>query len=235
MKFYLYDLSFAKQSVIGNLDSLSQNIDHYYSLFSGLLETTIGRLQFVASQLKSTNDIVELAQNLSQFNTLIDLTTKYAGFYMSMLRGDGALQVDEHLEARIRDIFNSSQTTLEFIRANLSSGLLKVIEIMIDLKASITNSKMFSPAGYFFYFDPSNSSRFGDDFEWLSMVLLDKLNSLLSLLFVDYRLHVTNANFVQQLSQYLKEKHWDFILCYSAELAQKIKFKHFEEKKCKHY
>lgn len=215
----MYDLSFAKHSVISNLDVLGQNIDHYYSLFTDLLKSTIERLESLMNQPVLKTHLV------AKFNVLMDLLTKYIKFYLSLLRGEVE---DSSMSAKIHEVFNTSERTLDFIRNELSQTFLTVIGMFMRLKLACSST---SRSGYLFYFDPASNQQ-----EWQNIVMLDKLNSFLSLLFVDFRLGLPNANFNQQLSQFLKEsKHWDFLLCYTAEVSQKLSsIKNFVDNKCKY-
>lgn len=201
-KFYLYDLSFAKHSVLSNLKGLGENVDHYYSLFGSLIEFTVEQIASVANQMIQSSNT-----SPSQLNSLLDLLTKYVGFYLDLLKTDSS----SPLKDSIYQTFNCSYKTLEFLETRLSKSLRRVIELMIELKES--TKKTWKER--MFFLDPNSV-------EWSDLDMLDKLNSFLTIFFIDFRLGVPNADFPQQLSGFLSEKHWDFILCYVAEVVQRL-------------
>jgi hypothetical protein len=255
------------------LGAFEQDIDHYYTLFNGLVESTLGKLSYIGDQLKALNQaasddesyLSQLAANLAHFNAMLDILTKYIKFYLDLLgrknNADSNTNCSNELENsvsnKIHEIFNCSPKSHEFISAKLSKHLLTIVELFIDLKESITNSvkklaKHFGSnfvGGYFFYYNVEffarneDRSANGGALKWQIFALLDKMNCFLRLLFVDYKFSLrtdykfatrdsttTPAVFIQQLSQYLQQKHWDFILCYSAEIAQKLNFfQHFND------
>ena len=51
-KFYLYDLPFAKYSVVNNLNKVEQSLDFYYGLFANLIEQLTMQLQSAHESLK---------------------------------------------------------------------------------------------------------------------------------------------------------------------------------------
>lgn len=196
IKFYLYDLSFAKHSVLSNLDGLRQNIDHYFAVFGDLIQLKTNQLESIVSQLILSKD----SNQLSQFNSLLDLLTKYIGFFISMLQ---SIELD-FLGKKVYEVFNSSGQTVDFIAKNLSKNILRIIEFVAKLKTATKNIDSL------FFLNLKNIN-------WNSLVMIDRLNSFLSLFFRVYRL---GCNAYEQISKYFDDKHWDFVLCYLTELAQ---------------
>lgn len=229
IRFYVYDLPFAKHSVVDNLSQLSENVDYYYSLFSQVIEQQLGKLSENVAELKALNSKFELGafvSSLALLNFNLDILTKYVKTYLSLLN-------EKNNEAF--KILNLSPSTDEFIRAKLSGYLAQVIGLFVELKGSLAN-KMdpvlgSGVGGYSFYFGFGFDLReVGNErLRWEQFSLLDKLNKFLSLFFVDYKLKSSQS---QQFSQYLGEKDWDFILCYSASAMQKINKSSEDNKLC---
>ena len=223
----MYDLPFAKHSVVNNLSQLSENVDYYYSLFSQVIEQQLSKMSENVSELKALNLKFELGafvNNLALLNFNLDILTKYVKTYLSLLN-------EKNNEAF--KILNLSPSTDEFIRAKLSGYLAQVIGLFVDLKCSLTN-KMdpvlgSGVGGYSFYFGFDLSEVGNEKLRWEQFSLLDKLNKFLSLFFMDYKLKSSQS---QQFSQYLSEKDWDFILCYSASAIQKINKSSEDNKLC---
>lgn len=225
IKLYLYDIPFAKQSILDNLESLDQNMEHYYALYTGLFESTLQKLEYFIGELKEANRTQSnenFLVNLKYFNFTLDLASKYINFYLDFVN------TSSNSNALIYKLFNSNQRTLEFLKENLALYLAKIVDLFIDLKLSInsnltalvqTLSLEHVLGGYLFYFDFSIESS-NSILDWQKFLLIDKLNKFLSILFIDFKLDLDSLRYPQQLSQYLAQKHWDFILCYSSAIAQ---------------
>lgn len=196
IKFYLYDLSFAKHSVLSNLDALRQNIDHYFTVFGGLIQLKTDQLESIVSQLILSKD----SNQLSKFTSLLDLLTKYIGFFISMLQ---SIEMDS-FGKKVFEVFNCSGQTVDFIANNLSKNILRIIEFVANLKTVTKNIDSL------FFLNLKNIN-------WTGLVMIDRLNAFLSLFFRLYRL---SCDAYEQISKYFDHKHWDFVLCYLTELAQ---------------
>lgn len=189
IKYYLYDIPFAKYSIVENMKDLDDKTLHYYDLFNRLIEKHSADLIKIAQIKDYFNDL----SNLEEFNFNLSVLIRYLRFYLNYLRKS--------------QVFNSNEITAQFISDKLCKYLLQILDLFQTKDIS-------NKPGQFFYYE-FNSKCDSVQLKWQQFVHLDNLNSFLKLFFIDFKL--TNNNYQQQLSQYLNEKQWDFILCYSAD------------------
>jgi hypothetical protein len=214
IKFFIYDLPFAKHSIVDNINKLNENISHYYNLFGGLVETQVEQLVCALAELKAGRSNQSFFNSLSMFNFNLDILTKYVRIYLSLLKSKN--------ESSLYKILNCNENTNEFLKKKLSPLLVKILNLFIELKSSIQGST------YTFFFDLTNKvvteEQNSQLLNWQEFVMLDKLNQFLQLFFIDFKQQLTGraTNFMEQLSQFLGEKQWDFILCYIAAISQSL-------------
>ena len=209
--FYLYEIPFAKNSILDNVSKLSENIDHYYGIFAKLIEATINtKLAVLIDQLKSVGYQAQpeiLNALLTGFNTTINVLTKYVTIYFDMFRRSS---LESIADQKLYNLFNLNEKTNDFVQNVLSRHLIKILELIMELKVAIQ-----SPSGYFFYFN-FDKEALGDNCElrWSQLSFLDKLNNFMNLFFTQINKRG------ESVSLYLNEKHLDFILCYSCSIVQ---------------
>jgi hypothetical protein len=87
IKMYLYDLPFAKHSIIYNIKQLADNIQFYYDIYAALLDSNVKSLIESANKLKFLNNNVSSTNNndflivLQKFNFHLDILNKYIQVY----------------------------------------------------------------------------------------------------------------------------------------------------------
>jgi hypothetical protein len=206
---FLYEIPFAKYSILDSLNKVQDHVEHYYNVFAKLIEDLINsKLNVLGEQLKTglaSNESLSLA--LNRFNSTLNVVTKYVGLYFELM----AESADA--DSKFYAVFNLNEKTSDFLQNVLSRLLIRILDLFIDLKAGLK-----SPNGFFFFFNFEKESIVGDgDFQelrWNQVTFLDKLNKFITLFFTPLnRKH-------EELSIYLSEKHWDFILCYTSSLVQ---------------
>lgn len=227
IKLYIYDIPFAKHSVIDNLNKLGENVQHYYSLFSNLINEQVKQLSESVDKFKLLNksyDPNEFLINIKTFNFNLDILTKYLTIYLSLLNKKP--NSNSPIDVKLYQILNCNEITLQFIKNNLSTNLIKILDLFIDLKQSITTANKTTNPPYFFYFDFNLNKSTDDELKWEQFIQIDKLNSFLQLFFVDFKLNITSLQQqpLQQLSNLClnNNKHWDFILCYVSCISQAV-------------
>jgi hypothetical protein len=227
IKLYIYDIPFAKHSVIDNLNKLGENVQHYYSLFSNLINEQVKQLAESVDKFKLLNktfDSNEFLLNIKTFNFNLDILTKYLTIYLSLLNKKP--NSTSPIDLKLYQILNCNEITLQFIKNNLSTNLIKILDLFIDLKHSISTTNKTTNSPYFFYFDFNFNKSADDELKWEQFIQIDKLNSFLQLFFVDFKLNISSQqqHSSQQLSNLClnNNKHWDFILCYVACISQSV-------------
>ena len=174
IKFFIYDLPFAKHSIVDNINKLNENIGHYYNLFGGLVETQVEQLFYALAELKAGRSNQSFFNSLSMFNFNLDILTKYVRIYLSLLKSKN--------ESSLYKILNCNETTNEFLKKKLAPLLVKILNLFIELKSSIQGST------YTFFFDLTNKvvneEQNSQLLNWQEFVMLDKLNQFLQLFFI---------------------------------------------------
>lgn len=135
IKYYLYDIPFAKYSVMDTISKLNDDLEFYYSLFDSLMEKTHVELLDELKLFKFNKTSFEL-ENLKMLNFKMSILIKYAQIFMELLASD--------------PVFYSNAATGVFIKAKFSRHLLKLIDLYIDLKES---NKIEGGNGFFFYYN----------------------------------------------------------------------------------
>lgn len=215
VKHLLYDIPFAKFSVLDTIGKLRKEqgreldseLAYYYTLFDSLVES-------VYEQLLGRLKVFKLnggggggggrqpdVANLSAINFETGLLIKYSQIFMDLVATNSVLR--------------GSPATCHFTAHKFSKFLLKLIDLFIDLRDFDKASR------HLFHYDleVSVSRTEGCELAWHRFSLLNNLSRLFKLLFTDYSLLGSAA---QQLSQFLEHRHWDFILCFSSALVQRL-------------
>lgn len=204
VKHLLYDIPFAKYSVLDTIGKVNNELAYYYTLFDSLVESVyeelLGQLKVFKLNGGGGGQQLDVA-NLSAINFKLGLLIKYSQIFMDLVATNS--------------VFQTSPVTCDFIAHKFSKFLLKLIDLFIDLKDFDKANK------YLFYYNfevtvPQSESC---ELAWQKFSLLNNMSRLFKLLFTDYSLMGSPA---EQLSQFLQHKHWDFVLCFSSALVQKL-------------
>jgi hypothetical protein len=202
---FLYEIPFARYSILQSLDKVKENVEHYYNVFANLIENIINtKLTVVIEQLKELTIQESQSSLLSAFNSTLNVLTKYVSLYFKLVAESA------EPDSKFYTIFNMSVKTNDFLQNVLSRLLMRILDLFCDLKASLK-----SPNGYFYFFN-FEKDPLGSDLElrWNQISFLDKLSVFMGLFFTQL-----NKNH-KEMSIYLNEKHWDFILCYASSIVQ---------------
>ena len=214
IKLFLMDVPFAKQSIIDNIDLLIDNMDHFYTLYESVLNELTAKLQDLTHTLDILNkeqNISLLEYNLKKFSFVLNILVKYVQVYFDLLKDKN----DSRLEFILKN-----EKTLDFIRTKLSDYMNKVLDFFIGLKTSIKENLDFLVknlsldefgSGYFFYFNYSIEPK--TDLDWEELNFSIEFNSFLGLFFEE----------CAKLSSHLSNQQWDFLLCYSSAMSQRLK------------
>ncbi len=200
IKYFLYDIPFAKYSVIDTIGKLNNDFGYYYTLFESLIEKVYIELLDEMKLFKLNKEAIDL-NNLQSLNFKMSLLIKYCQIFMEFVGTN--------------TVFSANLVTSEFISQKFSRFVLKLIDLFIDMKDFNKANK------YFFYYEFDEGA--GSDslaLKWNKFLLLNNLNRFFKLVFIDYSLMNTLP---QQLSQYLQDRHWDFILCFASAIMHKLK------------
>jgi len=198
IKYYLYDIPFARYSVLSTIAQLNDDMEFYYTLFASLMQQSHTDL-LDTLRLFKLNSEIDLS-NLKELNFKMGLLVKYSQIFMNFLATNQA--------------FSTSTATAEFIANTFAKQILKLLELFIDLKES---SKTTGSAGFFFHYTFTGTA--DPELDWNKFCLLNNLNRLLKIVFTDYSLKTGQQ---QQISQFMSEKHWDFVMCFIAAVAQRL-------------
>jgi len=199
IKYYMYDIPFARYSVLATITQLNDDMEFYYTLFASLIQNNYTEL-LNTLRLFKLNSEIDLS-NLKELNFKVSLLVKYSQIFLSFLTKSQA--------------FSKSIATSEFIANTFSKHIVKLLDLFIDLKES---SKIVTgSSGFFFHytFDETDKS----ELKWNKFCLLNNFNRLLKIVFTDYSL-ITGQK--QQISQFMSDKQWDFVMCFVAAVAQRL-------------
>lgn len=196
IKYYLCDIPFAKFSVIDTVSKMDDNLEFYFTLFDSLIEKCYNDLLNDLRIFKLNGSDIE-CDNLKGLNFKMSILIKYSDIFIEFLA---------------KKMFSSNPATVQFICGRFSKFILKIVDLFIDLKESNKTG-----GGYSFYY--SFEKEENSELCWEKFVLLNNLNKFFKIIFTDYTL-VTGVP--EQLSQYLSNKQWDFILCYTAAIVQRF-------------
>ena len=133
-------------------------------------------------------------ETLKEFNFSLNMINKCSKIYFQNLR------------QTIKEKSN------EFVLDTFGKILMRILNIFIDLKTEIKS--------YCFYFNFERVDINETPLEFEKINLLNKFNTFLTLFFTDFK--IVSLNYMQQISQSLNDKHWDFLLCYSAAIVQQL-------------
>ncbi len=209
--FYLYEIPFAKFSILENVNKLSENIDHYYGIFANLIEKTIDtKLVVLVEQIKSINDLDSpiLNELLKEFNATLNVLCKYLKIYFDLVSNS-----QSNSYSKLYNLFIMNEKTNDFIQNILCHFMNRILNEFIDLKSWINASLL--GYSFFFNFDDQKSFETNEQLQWNKLVFLDKLCMLLKLFFVNIKKN-------EKACDFMKEKHWDFVLCFSSSITQSL-------------
>ena len=161
IKYFLYDLPFAKYSIVENTKELAENSDHYYSLFSNLFENHLAVLKKSVQTDEYFNDLA----NIKEFNFNLDSLIRYTRVYLNHV-----------------GLLDAAKETSSFLNEKFSKFLLQILELFMQIK------EMNKSNAYSFFMDSSADS---DELKWHHLSHLNNLNLFLALFFVDFKLKDT--------------------------------------------